>query len=172
MNNKNTHKRENFDVSPSQQADIEMLQHLVGASTKKDALLMAVKATLLLTTELQKGNQLFVGLPGQDLKRFVMLGIEKPDNRTWMFLVSHEHPWKRQLYVKGRKLQASNVWSDIRANNLTTEEALYNWDLSRPVLNEIIEYCEANQELICMEADEEKRRLREKGVDIDAITPN
>src|SRR5208283_5362039 len=88
-------KRENFDVSPEQQADIETLQILLETPSKKDAVLMAVQLALHLAAETKKGNQFFVGHPGEDLKRFVMLGIEKPDVRRWMYLVEHSHPWKR-----------------------------------------------------------------------------
>jgi hypothetical protein len=164
-------KRENFDVSPEQQASIEMLQHVIDAPTKKDALLMAVRTTLLLAAELKKGNQLFVGHPGEDLRRFVMLGIERPDLKPLLYLVPHEHPWKRQLYVKGRKLPAAAVWSAIKTNNLSLEQAMDNWDLPAAAVNEIIEYCESNQDLLRMEAQEELRRLREKGIEVDTVTP-
>ncbi|MBX9941686.1 MAG: hypothetical protein K2Y32_20645 [Candidatus Obscuribacterales bacterium] len=164
-------KRENFDVSPEQQAAIEMLQQVVDAPTKKDAVLMAVRTTLLLAAELKKGNQLFVGHPGEDLRRFVMLGIEKPDSKPLMYLVAHDHPWKRQLYVKGRKLPAAAVWTAMKANNLNRQQAMDNWDLPAVAIDEIIEYCESHQELLRMEAQEELRRLREKGIELDTANP-
>ena len=165
-------KRENFDVSPEQQAAIEMLQQVVDAPTKKDALLMAVRTTLLLVAELKNGNQLFVGHPGENLRRFVMLGIEKPDLKPLLYLVPHEHPWKRQLFVKGRKLPAAAVWNAIKVNSLSLEQAMDNWDLSAAAINEIMEYCESNQELLRMEAQEELRRLREKGIELGTVTPS
>ncbi|CAN5205607.1 hypothetical protein BH11CYA1_BH11CYA1_48380 [soil metagenome] len=75
-----------------------------------------------------------------------MVGIEKPDLKPLLYLVPHEHPWKRQLFVKGRKLPAAAVWSAIQANNLSLEQAMDNWDLSAAAINEIIEYCESNQQ--------------------------
>lgn len=95
-----------------------------------------------------------------------MLGIEKPDFKNWIYLVSHDHLWKQQLYVKGRKQPGPSVWTALKTNNLTLEQAVYNWDLSPAALNEIIEYCELNQDLIQREAAEELRRLREKGIEI------
>lgn len=163
-------KRENFDVSPEQQAEIETLQQLIEAPSKKDAVLMAVKVTLHLAVETKKGNQLFVGHPGKSLNRFVMLGIEKPDNAQWMYLVEHAHPWRRQLHIKGRKLTAAAVWTAIRTNNLSLEEAADNWDLSLAVVREIIDYCEANKELLEMEAAEELRLLKNKGIEVGGTT--
>jgi hypothetical protein len=164
-------KRENFDVSPEQQADIEMLQQLTGTSSKKEAVLWGVKMALLLAAEIRKGNQLFIGHKGSDLDRFVLLGIERPDTRPWMYLVEHEDSWKRQLYVKGRKLLASSVWSAIRSNDLTVKEAAYNWDLPEEAIREIIEYCESNRILIQMEAQEERLRLMHKGINVDSPAP-
>ncbi len=164
-------KRENFEVSPEQQAEIETLQELIAAPSKKDAVLMAVHVALHLAVETKKGNQIFVGLPGQkDLKRIVMLGIEKPSVAKWMYLVEQAHPWKKQLYVKGSKLPAAAVWSSYKVNKLTVEEAMDNWDLPAEAIREIIEYCESNQKLLKMEAAEELRRLEEKGIRVAVKT--
>ena len=46
-----------------------------------------------------------------------------------------------------------------------------NWDLSAAAINEIMEYCESNQDLLRMEAQEELRRLREKGIEVGTVTP-
>lgn len=95
-----------------------------------------------------------------------MLGIEKPEFNGWMYLTEHAHPWKKQLYVIGRKLPASAVWIEIAVNNLSIEEAMDNWELPREVILEVLQYCEANKPLLEMEAAEEERLLQEKGVAI------
>jgi len=84
--------------------------------------------------------------------------------------VQHDHPWKRQLFVKGRKLPAANVWVAMRVNNLTSEQAAENWDLPLEAILEIEEYCEANKDLLQMEAAEEKRRLQAKGIRVEPKT--
>src|ERR1700679_853379 len=117
-------RRENFEVNPAQQAQIETLQELIGAASKKDAILLAVQVTLHLASETKKGNRLFVGHTGQnDLRRFVMLGIEQPNTPMWMYLVEHAHVWERQLYAHARKLPAAAVWTSMIANELTVEQA-------------------------------------------------
>jgi uncharacterized protein (DUF433 family) len=82
------------------------------------------------------------------------------------YLVEQAHPWRRQLFVKGRKLPASAVWAGMRANELTVEEAADDWDLPIAAVREIIEYCDNNKQLLGMEAAEELRLLQEKGIEV------
>lgn len=164
-------RRENFDVSPQQQAEIETLQNLLGSSTKKDALLFAVHLTLLLLAEAKKGNQFYVGDPAtNNLARLLVPGLETPNISGWIYLTEQAHPWKRQLFVKGRKLTAASVWSSAMANNLTVEQTADNWELPPDAVREIFDYCESNRPLLELEAAEELRRLEENGVGHD--TPN
>jgi hypothetical protein len=162
-------KRENFDVSPQQQAELETLQELIEAPSKKDAMLFAVHLALHLASEAKKGYQVFLGDAAKhELRRLVLLGVEKPKISRWMYLVEQAHPWKRQLFVKGRKLPAAAVWTGMIANKLSVKEAAENWDLPEEAVRETIEYCEANKDLLKMEAAEELRRLEEKGIGVGA----
>ncbi|MGL5065902.1 MAG: hypothetical protein ACRC62_38530 [Microcoleus sp.] len=83
------------------------------------------------------------------------------------YLVARPHPWRKQLYVKGRKLLASTIWQDMNANGMSPEEAAENWDLPLSAICEAIHYCESHQELLKLEADEERYRLETKGVQIE-----
>ena len=160
-------KRENFDVSPEQQAEIETLQTLLDAPSKKDAMLIAIRLALHLASEAKKGNQIFLKDSAKgDLTRFIMLGIEKPSVSKWLYLVEQSHPWKKQLFIKGRKLPASAVWTTMSANELSIEEAAVAWDLPSEAIVEITAYCESNRHLLEMEAAEELRLLEEKGIGI------
>ena len=82
----------------------------------------------------------------------------------WQYLAKRNHPWRKQLYVKGQKLLASTVWQDMITNGMSVEEAADNWDLSLDVIDEIIRYCESHQDLLKLEADEEHYHLVEKEV--------
>lgn len=62
------------------------------------------------------------------------------------------------------------MWIGIKTNNLSVEDAMDNWDLSKSAINEIIEYCESHKDLLEMEAAEELRLLHEKGIDIGSPT--
>ncbi len=80
----------------------------------------------------------------------------------WQYLVARDHPWRRQLYIKGRKLLASTIWQDIIANEMSPDEVAENWDLPLSAIDEVIRYCESHQELLKLEADEERYRLETK----------
>ena len=81
---------------------------------------------------------------------------------VWAHLVEQAHPWKKQLFVKGRKLPAAAVWTGMIANKLSIDEAADNWELPVEAVHEILEYCETNKVLLEMEAAEELRRLEEE----------
>lgn len=84
------------------------------------------------------------------------------------FKLEQAHPWKKQLFVKGRKLPAAAVWTGMIANKLNIDEAADNWNLPVDAVREILEYCETNKALLEMEAAEELRRLEEKGIGVAA----
>jgi uncharacterized protein (DUF433 family) len=86
----------------------------------------------------------------------------------WQYLVARTHPWRRQLYIKGRKLLASTVWQDMMPNEMSPEQAAENWDLPLSAIYEVIRYCENHQELLMMEAEEERYRLEQKGFSIES----
>ncbi len=52
-------------------------------------------------------------------------------------------------------------------NEMTIEEAADNWDLPLTAIHEVINYCEANRELLKQEAQEKRRRLEVKGVSLE-----
>ena len=162
-------KRENFDVNPEQEADISCFQQLVKAPTRKDAILTAVRLALHLTAEVKQGNQVYLGRPGcSDQRRLLMPGIEVPNIPK--YLVEQAHPWKKQLYVKGRKLSAAAVWTGMHVNKLTPEQAAEDWQLPLEAIHEIESYCQANRALLEMEAAQEQRRLEEKGISVEPKT--
>lgn len=161
-------KRENFEVSPEQAQAIAYFQELANASSRKDAVLAAIRLGIQLGEEVRKGKQVYVSKPGFTQPERVLMPFGPIAGPK--YLVQHDHPWKRQLFVKGRKLPAVNVWVAMRVNNLTSEEAAENWDLPLEAIYEIEEYCEANKDLLQMEAAEEKRRLREKGFSVECKT--
>ena len=85
----------------------------------------------------------------------------------WQYLAKRNHPWRKQLYVKGQKLLASTIWQDMIANEMSVEEAADNWNLPLDAIDEVIRYCESHQDLLKLEADEEHYRLVSKGVSFE-----
>jgi uncharacterized protein (DUF433 family) len=85
----------------------------------------------------------------------------------WQYLEKRPHPWRQQLYIKGTRIKASVIYSDMIVNEITPEEAVDNWELPLAAIQEIIEYCQTHQELLKQEASEGRRRLEEKGVPLE-----
>ena len=77
----------------------------------------------------------------------------------WRHLEVCPHPWRRQLYVKGRRLRAFSVWSDMIANHLTVEEIAQSRDLPMEAIQECVQYCEENRLLLEEECEQEKHWL-------------
>jgi uncharacterized protein (DUF433 family) len=91
-----------------------------------------------------------------------------PGIENWQYLVARPHAWRKQLYIKGRKLLASTICRDMTANQMSPEQAAENWDLPLSAIYEAIDYCESHQELLKLEADEERYRLEAKGVQLES----
>ncbi|NJS09458.1 MAG: hypothetical protein HC789_03290 [Microcoleus sp. CSU_2_2] len=91
-----------------------------------------------------------------------------PEIENWQYLTARPHAWRKQLYIKGRKLLASTIWRDTIANGMSPEQAAENWDLPLSAIYEAINYCESHQELLKLEADEERYRLEAKGVQLES----
>ena len=84
----------------------------------------------------------------------------------WQYLESRPHPWRKQLYIKGKRIKASVIYSDIIINKETPSEAAENWDLPLTAIEEVIQYCQTHQELLKQEAREERRIVLE-GVTVE-----
>jgi uncharacterized protein (DUF433 family) len=89
-----------------------------------------------------------------------------PDG-DWQFLLARSHPWRKQLYIKGRKLLAATVWRDMVANQMSPEQAADNWDLPLAAIQEVVQYCETHQDLLKLEAEEERYFLQESGFSVE-----
>lgn len=156
-----TIKRQNFDVTVEQESEITWLKEALGVASAKEALLRAVRITTLISREIHDGAQVLLRTATGDLERLLIPELERPGPYRWRFLVQREHPWRRQMSVKGRRLLAATVWRDMQVNQQTPEQAAQDWDLPLEAIEEITRWCEANRALIEMEAQEEASRLQE-----------
>ena len=169
MNQAGETKRQNFNVSPEQEAQIEWLRVAMGVTTTKETILRSISVMTILHNYLQQGYQIRLVTPKEQI-HLVVPELEPAPQSNRQYLVSRPHPWRRQLYVKGRRMLANTVWQDMQLNNLSPEAAAENFALPIAAIHEIIRYCEANQELIKMEADEERYRLEQRGIDVESQT--
>ncbi|WP_199249573.1 hypothetical protein [[Phormidium] sp. ETS-05] len=156
----------NFHITPEQKAQLDWLRSEIGVPNTTEAIRSCINVMVALKRQLQPGSQLFLHTP-QGQVRLLIPELEPLPTETWQYLVERPHPWRRQLYIKGRKLLASTVWQDTIANQMSPEEAAENWELPIPAIHEVFRYCETHQELLAMEASEERCRLEEQGVSLE-----
>ena len=156
-------KRQNFNITPEQEAELAWLRDAIDAPSTKDAILRAVRVMSTLAREAQLGHNIYIGSGEGKLIQLLVPELQPAHSGGWNYLVERPHAWRRQLFVKGRKLRAFTVWSDMLTNGMSREEAAENWDLPLEAIEEIIRYCESHKELLSMEAEEERRWLNEKG---------
>lgn len=162
-------KRQNFNVTPEQDADLLRLRDGLGVSSVKDAILRAAQIVTVLTRQTQRGGTLYIQTATGENQRLVIPELELAFGEEWLFLTARPHPWRRQLFLKGRKLPAATVWTDWRVNGGTEAEAAANWDIPLAAAQECIRYGETNQDLLRLEAEEEHQRLS----DVDVlVSPN
>jgi hypothetical protein len=88
----------------------------------------------------------------------VALGADGGESAVepWQFLVRRRHPWRKQLYVKGRNLTARQLVGAMRANQLDNERAAGNFHLPIGAIREAQDYVEQNLELLQTEAEIER----------------
>ncbi len=152
-------KRQNFNVTPEQEAELLALQSELSAPSVKEAILKAVRLTLLLRREVRSGRRLGLKDAQGNMTEMILPELEAAGSPHWTYLVERPHAWKRQLFIKGRKLTAAQVWLDMQANQMTLAEAAANWDLPPEAVAEAADYCQRHAALLQMEADEEKLLL-------------
>src|SRR5438128_3720152 len=74
----------------------------------------------------------------------------------WQYLVHRQHPWRKQLYVKGRNLTARQLVGSMKANQLDEEKAAADHRLPVEAIREALAYVEKNRELLETEAEIER----------------
>lgn len=159
-------KRQNFNVTVDEEAELNHLREALSAPSVKDAILRASRIVLTLAREVKEGHRIYsADRQGREMR--VLLPDFEASVPRWKYLVERPDKWKRQLYIKGRRATAANIWLDMLTNKQSIEEAAEDWNLPLEAVQEIVTYCEANRDLIGMEADEVKRILLAKGIRLD-----
>jgi hypothetical protein len=84
----------------------------------------------------------------------VLPGIEEQMASDWKWLVARPHAWRRQLWVKGRRVAAGDLARTIEIEDWTAERAAAEFDLPLEVVLESQRYLAANRDLVLAEERE------------------
>jgi uncharacterized protein (DUF433 family) len=84
--------------------------------------------------------------------------------QPWQYLVRRQHPWRQQLYIKGRNMTARQLIGAMKANQLDEAAAAADYRLPVEAVREALAYVEKNKELLETEAEIERLMLKRGGV--------
>lgn len=82
----------------------------------------------------------------------------------WQYLVRRQHPWRKQLYIKGRNMTARQLVGSMKANQLDEEAAAADNRVLVEAVREALAYVASNRELLETEAEIERLMLKRGGV--------
>jgi uncharacterized protein (DUF433 family) len=85
----------------------------------------------------------------------------------WQYLEPRPSSWRKQLYFKGKRLKAFDVWMTMLVEEMSPEETALDWDLPLAAVEEAIKYCQTHQDLLKQEAEEERRHLEAAGISLE-----
>jgi uncharacterized protein (DUF433 family) len=82
----------------------------------------------------------------------------------WKHLVVRRHPWRKQLYLKGRNMTVRVLVGTIKSNGFTEEQAASDQHLPVEAIREALAYFEANPEVIELDAAYERYLRKTRGL--------
>jgi uncharacterized protein (DUF433 family) len=82
----------------------------------------------------------------------------------WKHLVARKHPWRKQLFIKGRNMTVRQLVGGIKANQFTEGQAAENYHLPVEAIREALRYFDENPEVIDLDAAHERYLRRIHGV--------
>jgi hypothetical protein len=94
------------------------------------------------------------GLP-ERFEEPVIAGLESLGH-DWEWLVRRPHPWRSQLWIKGRNLTAGSVARTAEIEGWTPERTAEELDLPGEAVVEAIRYAESARDLILAEEAEDR----------------
>jgi uncharacterized protein (DUF433 family) len=84
----------------------------------------------------------------------VLPGVEEQLTNDWQWLVARPHPWRRQLWLKGRRVTAGDLARTIETEGWTPDRASAEFDLPLDAVLEAQRYAATNRALVIAEERE------------------
>lgn len=89
-------------------------------------------------------------------EELVISGLE-PAGAQWTWLIRRDHPWRRQLFIKGRNMAAGVLARTASLNGWSAERTADEFDLPLDAVREAFAYADTVPELI--DAEEAENRM-------------
>lgn len=157
-------RRLHIDVSETTSVSVKQTADRFFRGTISDAVAAAVAAFTWMLDQKRQGRKVIAVDADALPERYAEAQLPGLDdavfNDRWSWLVERPHPWRRQLWVKGRRMRAAQVAERTAANDWTADEAARQLELPVDAVLEAQRYVEANRALIDAETIEQQRIAR------------
>ena len=91
----------------------------------------------------------------------------QPEHVAYEYLEARPHPWRKQLYLRGRNMTVGQLVATMNVEKMSPEEAADDFDMPLAQIYEALAYFEANRDLVVTELREDRSRLEAKGYAVD-----
>ncbi len=90
---------------------------------------------------------------------------------VYSHLETRPHPWRRQLWLRGRTMTVGQLVATMRANGLTPDQAAADLDLPLTQIAEALFYYAEHHDLVDRELREDRTRLQARGYEVEPPPP-
>lgn len=138
------------------------LRHLGGNDS--DAARKAIEIVESAADHIQHGYKL-VAVPVEDEHPDAMPELTRAvrPELDYHYLVARPHPWRKQLFFKGRRLTVGQVLGTMRREGWSAEQAAEQYELPREAVLEAMDYGDRFADLISAEDAEDARAVKALG---------
>jgi uncharacterized protein (DUF433 family) len=152
------------DLSPQSDQALALLTAAHFGNARADAIRAAISLLAWLIAEREAGRTI-VAVEPQDVPDRatvpVVPGLEESFATPWRWLVSRPHPWRRQLWIKGRRIAAGDLARTIEIERWDPNRAAAEFELPVEDVLEAQQYYSVNHDLV--KAEETENRLAAQG---------
>jgi uncharacterized protein (DUF433 family) len=161
-------QRIQLDLANEQVTLMDTLSQQLALRSRADLLQQAFSLFLWAIDETLAGHRI-ISVESEQIKKIPQYkevnipALQPLIFRNYQYLAARPHPWKKQLFLKGRNMTVGQLISTMQANQLSIEEAAEDLDLPVEQIQEALAYYQTHQTLVDLEAREEAARLASKG---------
>ena len=153
--------RLHVDVSDAVRISVKRTADRFFRGAVSEAVVAAFTAFSWMLDQKQQGRRVVAVEPDAMPERYteaLLPGVDEAlGNARWTWLIEQPHPWRRQLWIKGRRMRAAQLVGHLNGNGWSAEETARQFDLPVEAVLEAQRYVDGNQQLIDAETIEEQR---------------
>jgi len=146
------------DVPEATEVRVRQTARVFYRGVVSDAVTTALETFQWIVDARRRGKRVIATDPDMLPQRYeepVIAGLESLGQR-WTWLVSRDHPWRRQLWIKGRNMAAGDLARTATLEGWTAEEAARQFDVPVEAVIEAQRYAESARDLIAAEEAENR----------------